>query len=197
MMDTQQRVQLLLQYAQRDHIAAETLIDWACEEMVAGVDTPHLRRLAGYLRANTAWRRNEIERDFLLSMRELGFQRKIPQEYNWREYLCFFLGLYEDGHISTREAASLISRIEMESQSSPSVFLADDPCVAIYIEVSTLSEDWFLAVDCGQSFRVLNGSDKWQPGEILDSESIEAYARTRLHQASAVCCPADAAAKTT
>ena len=197
-MDTYQRVRFLLRYVDGDQVNAEDLIDWACEEMVAGADTPHLRRLAGYLRSDIVWQRTEIERDFLLAMRELGVDRKVPEEFKWREYLCFFMGLYEDGYLSVREAAGRIGWIEWESEWAYSVYRDGDSCTDIYLEFYSMSDHLFLAKQYGMSLKVpvFDPSGETRFVELLDSESIDAYLERRLHQVIADCCGADTAAKT-
>lgn len=95
-------------------IAATEAAEWACDLLAQGVDSAHLRFVAGYTRQEIEQSLDEFRRDLNAAFQELGIDLPAkPAAFS--EFACFFCAQYPNGALSYRDALSGLYEIWSET----------------------------------------------------------------------------------
>lgn len=105
--------ELLVRFALGQEFIREA-IDWACDLLVGGEDTTHLRLLAGYSVVEAERSLEEFRADFRSTLEELGISVP-PTREAFSEFACFICKSYLDGVLPCDTAHRILYQIWIET----------------------------------------------------------------------------------
>jgi len=114
---------LLVSYALGECKNAD-IIAWACGKLGEGLDSPHLRLLAGYLPAEVERVSAEFREDFRQTLTELGIEFP-PERDALAEYACFVCKAIVDGLVSPKQGHGILYEIWAETNYNPAKRIDD------------------------------------------------------------------------
>lgn len=114
---------LLVSYAVGECQTAD-IIAWACEKLGEGLDSPHLRLLAGYLPAEVERDSAEFWKDFRQTLTELGIKTP-PERDAFADYTCFICKAMVDGLMPPKQGHGILYEIWAETNFNPAKRIDD------------------------------------------------------------------------
>lgn len=109
--------ELLVRYALGEAFEREA-VEWACQLLEEGEDTPHLRYVAGYTEIEIQQDPEEFRRDFRLALEELNLPVP-PQREEFNDLACFICESFLSGAIAYHCAHDALYQIWMDTTYNP------------------------------------------------------------------------------